>query len=81
MKIRSRDSLFKEVTVFKEATTISRFRPPGQEVVQGAAKEVGKRSSITFFRFRHSFGHFLVTFSDASVTFFVTLCQTPFAAG
>ena len=28
-------------------------------------KEVGKRSSITFFRFRDSFGHFLVTFSDA----------------
>ena len=49
-------------------------------------KEVGKRSSITFFRFRDSFGHFLVTFSDAPVTFFVTFlpnssCWTPFAAG
>ena len=33
-------------------------------------KEAGKRSSITFFRFRDSFGHFLVTFSEASVTFF-----------
>ena len=32
-------------------------------------KECGKRSSITFFRFRDAFGHFLVTFSDASVTF------------
>ena len=27
---------------------------------------------MTCFRFRDSFGHFLVTFSDASVTFFVT---------
>ena len=49
-------------------------------------KECGKRSSITFFHFRDSFGHFLVTFSDASVTFFVTFlpnsfCRTPFAAG
>ena len=49
-------------------------------------KEVGKRSSITCFRFWDSFGHFLVTFSDASVTFFVTVlpnsfCRTPFAAG
>ena len=35
-------------------------------------KEVGKRSSITFFCFRDSFGHFWVTFSDAPVTFFVT---------
>ena len=35
-------------------------------------KEVGKRSLITFFRFRDSFGHFLVTFSDVSVTFFGT---------
>ena len=33
-------------------------------------KECGKRSSITFFRFRDAFGHFSVTFSDASVTFF-----------
>ena len=49
-------------------------------------RECGKRSSITFFRFRDAFGHFLVTFSDASVTFFVTFlpnsfCRTPFAAG
>ena len=42
-------------------------------------KEVGKRSSITFFRFRGSFGHFLVTFSDASVTFSSLFCKTPFA--
>ena len=35
-------------------------------------KECGKRSSITFFRFRDTFGHFSVTFPDASVTFFVT---------
>ena len=45
-------------------------------------KEVGKRSSITFF----VSGTLLVTFSDASVTFFVTFllnsfCRTPFAAG
>ena len=49
-------------------------------------KECGKRSSITFFRFRDAFGHFSVTFSDASVTFFVTFlpnsfCWSPFAAG
>ena len=49
-------------------------------------KECGKRSSITFLRFRDAFGHFSVTFSDASVTFFVTFlpnsfCQTPFASG
>ena len=49
-------------------------------------KECGKRSSITFFRFRDAFGHFLVIFSAASVTFFVTFlpnsfCRTPFAAG
>ena len=48
-------------------------------------KECGKRSSITFFRLRDAFGHFSVTFSDASVTFFVTFlpnsfCRTPFAA-
>ena len=42
-------------------------------------KECGKRSSITFFRFRDAFDDFSVTFSDASVTFFVTFCQTPFA--
>ena len=56
--------------------SLSYFRVP--------QKEVGKRSSITFFSFRDTFGHFSVTFSDASVTFFVTFlpdsfCQTPFA--
>ena len=55
-----------------------RFRVP--------QKECGKRSSITFFRFRDAFGHFSVTFCDAFVTFFVTFlqdsfCRTPFAAG
>ena len=45
-------------------------------------KECGKRSSITFFRFRDAFGHFSVTFSDASVTFLPnSFCRTPFAAG
>ena len=50
-------------------------------------KECGKRSSITFFRFRDAFGHFSVTFlPDAFVTFFITFlpdsfCRTPFAAG
>ena len=34
-------------------------------------KECDKRSSITFFHFRDTFGHFSA-FSDASVTFFVT---------
>ena len=45
---------------------------------RSAAKGV---RSLFFFRFWDSFGHFLVTFSDASVTFFVTLnfCQAPFA--
>ena len=46
-----------------------RVRPPYFRVPR---KEVGKRSSITFFHFRDSFGHFLVTFSDASVIVFVT---------
>ena len=44
-------------------------------------KKVGKRSLITFF----IFGHFVVTFSDASATFFITFlpdsCQTPFVKG
>ena len=45
-------------------------------------KECSKRSSITFF----AFGTLSVTFSDASVTFFVTFlpnsfCRTPFAQG
>ena len=48
-------------------------------VIRVPQKEVGKRSSITFFRFGDSFGHFLVTFSDASVTFSSLFCQTPFA--
>ena len=39
-------------------------------------KECGKRSSITFFRFRDAFGHFSVTFSDAFVTFSSLFCQT-----
>ena len=42
-------------------------------------KEVDKRSSIAFFRLWDSFGHFLVTFADASVTFSSLFCQTPFA--
>ena len=41
-------------------------------------KECGKRSSITFFRFRDAFGHFSVTFSDAFVTFFVTFLPDSF---
>ena len=39
-------------------------------------KEVGKRSSITFLFSSASFGHFLVTFSDASVTRFSSLFFT-----
>ena len=49
---------------FMDAWKMRSFRVP--------QKECGKRSSITFFRFRDAFGHFSVTFSDASVTFFVT---------
>ena len=57
-----------------------------QREIRVPQKEVDKKSSITFYRFRDSFGHFLVTFSDASVTFLVTFlpnsfCRTPFAAG
>ena len=53
---------------------------------QGAAKGVRQKEFDHFFRFRDAFGHFSVTFSDASVTFFVTFlpnsfCRTPFAAG
>ena len=56
------------------------------QLIRVPQKECGKRSSITFFRFWDAFGHFSVTFSDASVTFFVTFlpnsfCRTPFAAG
>ena len=54
--------------------------------IQGAAKGGRQKEFDHFFRFRDSFGHFLVTFSDASVAFFVTFlpnsfCRTPFAAG
>ena len=55
---------------------------------QGAAKGVHQKEFDHFFRFRDSFGHFLVTFSDASVTFFAfaifvpnSFCRTPFVAG
>ena len=54
---------------------------------QGAAKRrSAKGVQSLFFRFRDSFGHFLVTSPDASVAFFVTFlpssfCRTPFAAG
>ena len=36
-----------------------------------------------FFRFRDSFGHFLVTFSDTFLVTFLpnSFCRTPFAAG
>ena len=39
---------------------------------QGAAKGGRQKEFDHFLCFRDSFGHFLVTFSDASVTFFVT---------
>ena len=62
------------------------FLALGVHCLRVPQKECGKRSSITFFHFRDAFGHFSVTFSDASVTFFVTFlpdsfCRTPFAAG
>ena len=49
-------------------------------------KEVGKRSSIIFFSFSGLFRSLLVTFSDASLTFFVTFlpnsfCRTPIVGG
>ena len=52
---------------------------------QGAAEAVRQKEFDHFFHFRDAFGHFSVTFSDASVTFFVTFlpnsfCRTPFAA-
>ena len=37
------------------------------------------RPSRSHLHFEDSFGHFLVAFSDASVTFSLLLCQTPFA--
>ena len=53
---------------------------------QGAAKGVRQKEFDHFFRFRDAFGHFSVTFSDASVTFFRhflpnSFCRTPFASG
>ena len=56
------------------------------ESFQGAAKGGRQKECDHFFCFRDSFGHFLVTFSDASVTLFVTFlpnsfCRTAFAAG
>ena len=47
--------------------------------VQGAAEGGQQKEFDHFFRFRNSFGHPLVTFSDASVTFSSLFCQTPFA--
>ena len=44
----------------------------GREFIQGVAKGGRQKEFDHFFRFRDSFGHFLVTFSDASGTFFVT---------
>ena len=41
-------------------------------------KECGKRSSITFFRFRDAFGHFSVTFLTLLSLFSSLFCQTPF---
>ena len=56
-------------------------------VAKGATKGVRQKEfdPFFFFRFRDAFGHFSVTFSDVSVTFFVTFlpnsfCRTPFAA-
>ena len=51
---------------------------------QGGAKG-GRQKEFDHFFFRDSFGHFLVTFSDASVTFLVaflpdSFCRTPFVA-
>ena len=42
-------------------------------------KEVGKRSSITSFRFRDSFGHFWSLFLMLLLLFSARFCQTPFA--
>ena len=43
-----------------------------KSIHQGAAKGVRQKEFDHFFRFRDAFGHFSVTFSDASVTFFAT---------
>ena len=52
---------------------------------RSAAKGLRSLFFFFFFRFWDSFGHFSVTFSDASVTFrhFLpdSFCRTPFAAG
>ena len=55
-------------------------------IFQVTQKQVGKRSLITFWVLGILSVNFLVTFSDASVTFFVpclpnSSCRTPFAAG
>ena len=63
-----------------EETHFGPFRPANHTL---AIPETGRqKGSIIFF----IFGQVLVTFSDASVTFFVTFlpnsfCRTPFAAG
>ena len=73
-------------TMRKSSATLNSPHRASHSQFRVPQKEVGKRSSITFFRFRDSFGHFSVTFSDAFVTFFVTFlpdsfCRTPFASG
>ena len=70
---------FLRVVATENSLSVARgqeFEEPSFRVPQ---KECGKRSSMTFFRFRDAFGHFSVTFSDASVTFSSLFCQTPFA--
>ena len=52
----------------------------------GCRKRRSAKGVRSLFCFRDPFGHFLVTFSDASVTFFVTFLPNsfswiPFAAG
>ena len=54
--------------------------------LSGPPKRRSAKEFDHFFSERDSFGHFLVTSSDASVTIFVTFlpisfCRTPFAAG
>ena len=66
-------------------TVILRCDFPRDPKFRVPQKEFGKRSSITFFVW-DSFGHFLVTSFDVSVTFFVIFlpnlfCRTPFASG
>ena len=45
----------------------------------GCRKTRSAKGVRSLFCFRDCFGHFLVTFSDASVTFLWLFCQTPFA--